>query len=143
MPRITEANGYKHNAPEASKYYNVLDDVSVAPHINIYCGAEQIIPIEPGLETTLKVIILTHVQVNTDLNKEGLLTDEIESWIEDYRSFFTFPSTRDADASKICTLWSVAGVTHYYMSSIEPYYDRNDNRHTIFTELTVNYLQIT
>lgn len=142
IPRITTANGYKHNAPEASKYYQVLDDISIPPHINIYCGAERSLAVEPGLETTLNVIILTHVQVNNDVNKEGILSDEIENWIEDYKSFFTFPSAKDTEASKICSLWSVAGVTSYYISSIEPYYDRNDNRHTVFVELTVNFIQI-
>jgi hypothetical protein len=101
---------------------------------------EQSFLIEPGLETTLKVNILTHVQVDTDLNKEGLLTNEIENWLEDYRSFFTFPSTKDAMLQRFA-LWA-AGVTYYYISGIEPYYDRNDNRYTIFVELTVNLLQI-
>ncbi|HEY3251258.1 MAG TPA: hypothetical protein VGK25_09080 [Ignavibacteria bacterium] len=143
IPRITIANGYKHDAPEASKYFSTLDDISSAPHINIYCGAQQSLPMEPGLETILKVNILTHAQVNTDINKEGLLTSDVESWLEDYIKFFTYPSTAEAEESKICTLWSVAGVTYYFISAIEPYYDRNDNRHTIFVELTVNFLQIT
>lgn len=143
IQRITVANGYVHDAPEASKYYETLDDVSAQPHINVFCGTEQSEPVETGLETTLKVNILTHIQVNTDINKAGILTEEIESWIADYRRFFTFPSAKDTDASKICTLWSTAGITNYFISSIEPYFDRSDNRHTVFAELTVNYYQIT
>ena len=72
-----------------------------------------------------------------------MLTGESEKWIEDYTKFFPQPSDPGVDPLKICTLWSVAGVMNYYISAIEPYTDRNDNRHTLDVELTVNYLSIT
>ncbi|HJY64460.1 MAG TPA: hypothetical protein VJ455_09920 [Ignavibacteria bacterium] len=140
--RISKDNNYNHDAPQASAYYSKLDDVSIAPQINLYCGSEHSTPVEAGLESILKINIFTHIQVNTDVKKEGLLTNEVESWVNDFKLFFTEPSCAGSDVSKISTLWSVAGVTYYFISAVEPYYDRNDNRHTIFLELTVNYILI-
>jgi len=140
ITRINKVNHYKHDAPQATAYYLKLDDVSVPPQINVYCGSEQNTPVESGLECRLKVNILTHIRVNSDVKKEGLLSSEVESWVNDYRFFFSQPSCAGVDVSKICSLWSVAGVTYYYISAVEPYYDRNDNRHAIFLELTVNLL---
>jgi hypothetical protein len=119
-------------------YYSKPDDVSAPPHINIYCGTQQNTPVESGLESTLKINILTHIQTGTDVKKEGILTNEIEDWIFDYWMFFTHPSCEGSDASRTSTLWDVEGVTYYYVSAAEPYYDRNENRHTLFVELTVS-----
>lgn len=137
LARLNKANGYSHDAPAASKYYSALDDVSVPPGVNVYCSSQQNTPVESGLESTLKINILTHLQTDTDVNKEGLMTDEIESWIYDYWKFFTHPSCAGSDSSKTSTLWNVDGVTYYYISAVEPYYDRNDNRQTLMVELTV------
>ena len=142
LTRLTIANGYKHNAPAATLYYSKLDDISIAPHINIFCGSEQNTPVESGLESTLKVNILTHIQADTDVNKEGILTNDIENWIYDYWTFFTHPSCEGSDASKTSTLWNVESVTYYYISAVEPYYDKNDNRHTLFVELTITLLRV-
>ena len=140
LTRLNKTNGYNHDAPAASMYYSTVDDVSVCPYINIYCSSQQNIPVETGFESTLKIDILTHIQGDTDINKEGILTEDIENWIYDYWTFFTHPSCAGSDASKISTLWNVDGVTYYYISAVEPYYDKNDNRHTIFVELTVEFV---
>ena len=137
LTRLTIANGYRHNAPPASLYFSKLDDISITPHINIYCGSEQNTPVEAGIESTLKINILTHIQVNTDAKKEGILTNDIENWIYDYWTFFTHPSCEGSDVSKISTLWNIEGVTYYYISAVEPYYDKNDNRQTLMVELIV------
>jgi hypothetical protein len=137
LTRLNKANGYNHDAPAASIYYSAPDDVSIAPHINIYCSAQLNEPVETGFESTLKINILTHVQADTDINKEGILTQDFEDWIYDYWRFFTHPSCPGSNVSQTSTLWNVDGVTYYYISAVEPYYDRNENRHTIFVELTV------
>jgi hypothetical protein len=143
ISRIKISNGYNHDAPEAAKYFFTADDVSIAPKISAACDSQFSTPTEAGLDTTLKLSIVTHVSVNSDIDKSGRMTEEIEKWVQDYEKLFSHPSAINADPSKISTLWSVGGVSYYYISAVEPFKDRNENRHTLNIELTVNYLTIT
>jgi hypothetical protein len=143
ISRIRISNGYNHDAPEADKYFFTADDVSVAPRISARCDSQYSTPTEAGLDTTLKLSIITHIAINNDIGKSGKMTEEAEKWIEDYEKLFSHPSAVNADPAKISTLWSIGGVSHYYISAVEPFTDRNENRHTLNIELTVNYLTLT
>lgn len=140
ISRITTANGYNHDAPAASKYYSTIDDASITPRVVIQCASQFSTPTEAGLDTTVKININTHISVNSDVDKSGKLSNESEKWIEDFTKFFTHPSCSGADTAKISTLWNLNGIEYYYISAIEPYNERNDNRHTVFIELTISLI---
>jgi hypothetical protein len=138
--KINTSNGYMHDITQVISVLKSPGDVSVYPSVNLMAGDEEI---HPDFEDRnlfacrIKMIILTHIETNYDLNSEGLNSAEAESWIEDYEKFM---AAENADTG--CTLCLMPGVENYYVSKIEPYSDWRDNRQTLEVTITVEYINL-
>lgn len=145
--KITSANGYAHNAPEPFNNLRALDDASVYPVISVLLGTEESELTEYGLESTLKVYIVTRFKVDTDVNRSGLLTNEGELWFRDYERLFRRPVSSNVNINHISELWSIdeaeGGVENYYISAKEPFADdTKENIQTALIELTISLINL-
>lgn len=147
--KITTANGFVHNVSESMVYtsLNAVDDASVLPVISVVLGAEESEMTETGLETQLRVLLITRFQTDTDINKSGIVTGEAELWFRDFESLFRRPTHPEVNINHISGLWNIdepeGGVEYYYISGKDPFADDlKDNRQTILTELTISIINL-
>lgn len=147
--KITTANGYVHNVSDSMIFtsLNAVDDASILPVISVVPGAEESEMTETGLETLLKVLLITRFQTDTDINKTGIVSDEAELWFRDFETLFCRPTQPDVNINHISGLWNIdepeGGVEYYFISGKDPFADDlKDNRQTILTELTISIINL-
>lgn len=147
--KITSENGYLHNVTGSMVFTNLnaVDDTSVLPVISLVPGAEESEMTETGLETQLRVLLITRFQTDTDINKSGIASGEAELWFRDFESLFRRPTHPGINLNHISGLWNIdeteGGVEYYYISGKDPFADDlKDNRQTILTELTISIINL-
>ncbi len=137
--KITAANGYNNTITSCHPVFRELSRVTSFPQVNYFFGRERIEPASEDMRATknaLPLVILVHIQEDTDITQSGIITSSSESWVSDFKHFF------DTTGAAGCELFKeVPGIDGYYISLIEPYSDTGANRQTVGIELTIEYTE--
>jgi hypothetical protein len=136
--KINQTNGYQHNIKSVHPVMRTIDEVNEFPSVFAVIGEEQISAVFEDtnmFDSSLELLLLTHIETPDDTDSEGLFTYEAERWVEDYRKLIgSFDRTTGS------TLYNIEGVKNYFISRIEPFYDRNENKQTLLLTITVQYV---
>lgn len=139
--KITESNRYNNTITSCKPVFRELSRVTSFPQVNYFFGRERIEPASEDMRATknaLPVVILVHIQEDTDIMQSGIITSASESWVSDFKHFFDNSPSVDAGCD---LLESVPGIDGFYISLIEPYSDTGSNRQTVGIELTIEYTE--
>jgi hypothetical protein len=136
--KVSVSNGYFHDIEKVIPMFRTPDDFNELPAVCVVAGDEEItagLEDENVSENSLEVVIMTHMEVTNDWDFSGKFTDEAERWIDDYRKF-----VHSINPAAGCAVGFLDGVTHCYISRIEPYSDWRDNKQTLVIRVTVKYI---
>ena len=136
--KISAANGFAHDIKHVFPLMKTIDEVNEFPAVAAFMGEENVkseLEDRNLFESALDIILLTHIETMQDTGSEGAFTNEAESWVEDYRKLIA-----SDDPALGCSLYNIEGVRNYYISRVEPYYDRRDNKQTLLMIITVQYI---
>lgn len=122
--KIKPANGYINTIDLLFPVLIELDDVSVFPSVCFFFGEENAEPLTEDEQTftnTINLIILTHIQGDTETDNGEILTNMAETWISDYDRFFS---------SDDCTIFGNDEIKSAYIVKKDPFVDYKHNRQT-------------
>lgn len=138
LPNITQENGYNNTIAKVSKKY--ISDAKLTPNIWIMLGNEKrSADGDDAFEYTCTVEAELLIQLSTpkDADDKGLISDKVESLIEDIDNFLEIKK----DPSVCAQLHTIEDVKRYGISEIEPVMDEESPKTLLLIVISITYLK--
>lgn len=137
---IKTENGYRNSVVDVSKKYQSMEDIET-PAIWVSFGEEvrsQARDEQFSYDCNLDAFLLISLQVNTDLEGAGTLSDLVESMIEDIDNHLEHAHI---PSDYCCTLNRIEGMQSWGISKIDPILDDESNRTYLLITINITYLK--
>lgn len=140
LPYITTTNSYNNTIANVKRGYVGFNEVNQYPSACYFLGSEKRIAdneTDSLNKYQIEIKIGIYDKVAADHSNSGTLTNKLESWIADLKTFITNPSNKGMPKY----LGSTSCLQELYIDSIEPYIDYQENIVAIFLTLTGVYVE--
>lgn len=144
---ISTTNGYATTIKEASSKIMGINDAAQLPSAHFWFGGEgaDVDNEDPRYEQLeLELNLVVFIEVNTDISKSGLLTDQAEKIIKDISKYFY--RDESINSSKVSQLHTIktdnSRMNYLVISQRTPYLDYQNNKGAIHFIIKILYRHI-